>query len=130
MHARTQAEVVGIILPDSGCGDSKVTVIDVSPESLPIVIVWSAGLACGQPLLSRLSARIVGIEMKGPVEQIRWSGKFIIREVAQQKRVLFRHCQVLRCGRASGFEVRMKHRYEIVGIPQVAGLLMSQMLRA
>src|ERR1039457_4458364 len=101
MHARTQAEVVGIILPDSGCGDSKVTVVDISPESLPIVIARvarGAGPARSQPLLGRLSSGIVGVEAKGPVEQIRWTGKFVIREVAQQRRVLFSRCQFLRRG--------------------------------
>src|SRR5579863_1579467 len=104
MHAWTQAEVVGIVLADGGRRDLKITVVDVSPESFPIVIVREAGLACGKPLLRRLSTGIVGIETKGPVEQVRWSRQFIIRKVAQQKRVLFRNCQVLRCGVAGCFE--------------------------
>jgi hypothetical protein len=83
MHARTQAEVVGIVLSDGGSRNLKVTVVDVSPKSLPIVIVGEAGLACGQPLLRCLSTGIVGFETKGPVEQVRWSRKFIIRKVAQ-----------------------------------------------
>ena len=68
MHAWTQAEVVGIVLADGGRRDLKIRVVDVSPESFPIVIVGEAGLACGKPLLRCLSTGIVGIETKGPVE--------------------------------------------------------------
>jgi hypothetical protein len=68
MHARTEAEVVGIILTDGCCGELKVPVVDISAESLSIVIPGHIGISRSQPPVGRPPSRIVGIETEGAVE--------------------------------------------------------------
>ena len=56
------------------------------------------------------------------IEKIGRSGKFIVREVAEQKRVVFRSRELSRRNIARRRELRMKHRDAVIGVAQVAGL--------